>query len=186
MLISNGSSAVNSSRVASLDAAEETARKTVALLEELLAHSIGLRNLYQHARLQTPVELHQLRCLFDAHYKEQLRLVDVLIDRVRILGGSGGILARDFLQGTRRPCGPRGREARSRLLCELLDAHELILSAALDGGIGDGPGEGSSRRDFAVGQVVLANELQSRYIGELLLGRDHDLGKASPIVQMSD
>jgi DNA-binding ferritin-like protein len=136
-------------------AAPSAADKMVALLEELLVRSIELRNSYQYARQRTSVELHQLRLLFDGHYKEQLRLVDVLIDRVRMLGGTGRVFAGDFLQSTRLPCALRGRQAPSRLLRELLHAHESILSAARDGGTGDELGDSPWIRDFAVGQVVL-------------------------------
>jgi hypothetical protein len=39
-------------------------------------------------------------------------------------------MAGTFLQGTRPTCALRGHLAPNRLLCDLLDAHELVLSAA--------------------------------------------------------
>jgi starvation-inducible DNA-binding protein len=127
-----------------------------------------------------------LHLLFDAHYKEQLRLVDVLIDRVRMLGGAARIFAGDLLQSSEFSSGLRGRPARSRLLRELLDAHELILSAAHSGGTSDGQNASAWVRDLAVGQVVLANELQGRSIGELLVSRGDDPSMSTQIAQLMD
>jgi DNA-binding ferritin-like protein len=81
-------------------------RHTIAVLEELLAESISLRNLYRNARWQTAdIQYRVLRQLFDRHYKEQLHLVDVLIDRIQLVN-----------------CEPRqgflGRHAGAALDCE--------------------------------------------------------------------
>jgi starvation-inducible DNA-binding protein len=166
---------------------ENTSRKIVKLLDELLAHSLKLRNLYKRARCQaSDIQHHSLRLLFDDHYREQLHLVDVLIDRVRMLGGAGRIFAGDFLQSSQFSGGLRSAQARSGLLSEIFDAHELILSAAGQGGKGDGATDNSSVRDFAVGQVVLVNELQSRSIGELLVGRTEDPRMSMPAALIAE
>jgi starvation-inducible DNA-binding protein len=139
-------------------------RNTIAILEELLGQSIGLRDLYRKARWQTAdIQYHRLRQLFDRHYKEQLRLVDVLIDRIRDLGGGRQISARNFLQPTQFAIALLGNKAVGRLLNELLDAHESVLAAVRP--------NGSTMcvqwlHDFAVGQVVLTNRAQSVSIGE--------------------
>jgi starvation-inducible DNA-binding protein len=143
-------------------------RHTVAVLEELLAQSICLRDLYRNARWQTAdTQYRRLRQLFDRHYKEQLHLVDVLIDRIRTLGGGRQVFARNFLQGTQFACALRGNKAARHLLNELLDAHESVLNT--------GRQKGSTMnarwaQDFAQGQVVLANDAQSSSISDQLLG----------------
>jgi starvation-inducible DNA-binding protein len=140
---------------------------TIAVLEELLAQSICLRDLYRNARWQTAdIQYRRLRRLFDRHYKEQLQLVDVLVDRIRTLGGEREIFARNFLQGTQFACALRGSNAAAHLLNELLDAHESALST--------GRANGSAMNapwahDFAVGQVVLTNDAQSSAIGDQLV-----------------
>jgi starvation-inducible DNA-binding protein len=145
---------------------------TVEVLEELLAHSIQLRDLYQNARWQTAdIQYRVLRQLFDVHYKEQIRLVDVLIDRIRALNGAGGVFAGDFLRGTRLSQLLRGRVSATHLLSELVDAHESVLSAALPSGANDGQVNRSWTHDFAVGQVVLANDEQVLSVREQLMLR---------------
>jgi hypothetical protein len=79
-----------------------TTVKTVALLDELLTHTLAVRDLYKSARYQAAdIHFRHLRLLLDAHYKEQLRLVDILVDRICALGGASCVLAGTFLQGTR-------------------------------------------------------------------------------------
>jgi starvation-inducible DNA-binding protein len=178
---------IASSSDAAPERAPVKASRTLALLEELLAHTIRLRDLYKSARRQTSdMPTSRLRLVFDDHYKEQIRLVDVLIDRLRMLGGVAHIFAGDLLQGTQISCGLRSQRARNRLFRELLDAHESILGAARPGGAGDGQGERSWVQEFAVGQVILSSELQSQSICELLVGRGNDPSLATLVALPSD
>jgi DNA-binding ferritin-like protein len=146
--------------------------KTVEVLEVLLAHSIHLRDLYANARWQTAAaQFRRLRQLFDGHYRQQIHVIDVVIDRIRALNGAGGPFARDFLDRTRFSQLPRGRASTRHLLVELIDAHESVLSAALPAGTHYGQAS-SWTRDFAVGQVVLTNDQQILAISEQLMGRE--------------
>jgi hypothetical protein len=146
--------------------ADPECRNTVSVLEELLGHSIRLRDLYKYGRLQTANIV--FRHLFDNHYKEQLRVVDVLIDRIRMLGGTGRIFASDFLQSAQSSCVLRGRWSLMGLLRNLLDEHESVLGAARP----EGRNERTWARDFAVGQVVLTNDLQAWTVGEQYAKQD--------------
>ena len=141
-------------------------RHTIAVLEQLLAQSIYLRDSYRNARWQTAdIQYRRLRQLFDRHYKEQLHLVDVLIDRIRALGGGGQIFARNFLQETQFACALRGNSAAGQLLSELLDAHESVLAT----GRPNGSANAQWAHDFAVGQVVLTNDAQYASISDQLV-----------------
>jgi starvation-inducible DNA-binding protein len=140
----------------------------LAHLEELLAHSVRLRDMYKNARWQTAdIQFRLLRLLFDDHYREQLRLIDVLKDRIRMLGGADRILAGAFLQGSRFSYALRGRTSPCRLLEDLLDAHGLVLFAVRS--VGNSTGDDAYNRDLAVGRVGLTNELQHHLIdGQLM------------------
>jgi starvation-inducible DNA-binding protein len=176
-----------SSSDAAFDLPHANSSATVSLLDELLAHSIRLRDLYKSARREvSDIPSSRLHLVFDDHYKEQLRLVDVLIDRLRMLGGVDHIFAGEFLQGARISYGLRNYRARNRLFRELFDTHDSILSAARPGGTGDGQNDRSSIRDFAVGQVILANELQSQSICQLLTGGAHDPSLPTLVTLPSD
>ena len=150
---------------------DECSIKTVVVLEELLAQSILLRDLYKIARWQTcNGELCRLHVLFEDHYKDQLHIVDVLIDRVRMLGGAERVFAGAFLKGTQISRGVRSHRAPGRWVTELLDAHELVLSTTQ-------PARATDNHlwvhEFAVGLVVLTNDLQSASLREQWLRRTH-------------
>src|SRR5271163_3003208 len=109
-------------------AADAASRSALAVLEALLTHSIRLRDLYKNARRQIPSgEFCELRRILDDHYKEQLSLIDVIVDRIRILGGAVGVFASEFLQNSQFCRLLRGPSALNRLLHDFLDAHESVL-----------------------------------------------------------
>jgi starvation-inducible DNA-binding protein len=156
-----------------MSAGEFTAQKTIVLLDELLTYTLRLRDLYKSARCQAAdIQFRHLRPLFDTHYEEQLALVDVLVDRIRALGGANRVLAGSFLQGTPSAYALRGHLARKRLLCDLLDAHEMVMSAAHPAGAYGQQTDSSAVQDFAVGQVLLTNDQQGCSVREQLLRLD--------------
>jgi starvation-inducible DNA-binding protein len=152
---------------------EFTAHRTIVLLDELLTHTLRLRDLYKSARCQAAdIQFRHLRPLFDTHYDEQLTLVDVLVERIRALGGASSVLAGSFLQGTSPAYPLRGHLARKRLLSDLLDAHETVMSAAHPAGAYSPQTDSSAVQDFAVGQVLLTNDQQGCSVREQLLRLD--------------
>jgi starvation-inducible DNA-binding protein len=172
MLETNSDRSMESQQAASAAAYEGGSRRTAALLDELLVHSIKLRDLYKSARRQTAdLQLGALRALFDDHYKEQLRLVDVLLDRLRMLGGGGRVLAGHLVQGAPFSRALRGEPSLIRLLRDLLDAHDTVLTAARSGANGEEYAHTPLSRDFAVGQVVLVNDTQFQSISDQLIAR---------------
>jgi starvation-inducible DNA-binding protein len=145
-------------------------RTTVAVLEELLTHSIQLRELYKNARWQIPSgQFREFRQMLDEHYRQQLSLIDVIVDRIRILGGAVQVFASEFLRGPQFCRVLRGPRAVNRLLQDLFEAHELVLSAARPHDSND---DHHWVRDFAVGQVVLTNNQQCELINGILLSNE--------------
>jgi starvation-inducible DNA-binding protein len=154
--------------------------KAVELLEELLMHTLPVRDLYKSARCRdADIHFRPLRPLFDSHYKEQLRLVDVLVDRIRELGGESRVLAGALLQRGRLSYALRGHLGRTRLLSDLLDAHELVLSAACTDRGRSQPAAPSAVHDFAVGQVVLVNDAQGCSVREQLVRFDQQSARVA-------
>jgi DNA-binding ferritin-like protein len=171
MLESNSDATVEAHETASAMAHEGSSRRTAALLDNLLMETLELRDLYKSARWQTAEQFPGLRALFDDHYKEQLRLVDVLLDRLRMLGGTGRALAGRLVQGTQFSSALRGERSLIRLLRDLLEAHDAVLTAVRSGAHGDEYANTASSRDFAVGQVVLVNDTQFQSISDQLIAR---------------
>jgi starvation-inducible DNA-binding protein len=140
---------------------------TISVLEQLLRQSIRLRDLHVNARWQIlGSQFTEIRKMLNDHHKEQLSLIDLLIDRIRILGGAARVFTSDFLQRTQFCRVIRGPRALNQLLLDLLEAHEAVLNAAHPHNSIADP---HWMRDFAVGQVVLANEHQREIINDKVL-----------------
>jgi starvation-inducible DNA-binding protein len=149
------------------------APKTIVMLDELLTHTLPLRDLYKSARCRaTDTHLRHLRPLFATHYEEQLALVDMLVDRIRALGGASRVLAGAFLPGTPACNALRGHVAPSRLLCDLLDAHEIVMSTVHTAGAYGQQIDSAAAQDFAVGQVLLTNDQQGCSVRQQLVKLD--------------
>lgn len=151
---------------------ESASADIVEALQELLSQSIHLRDIYKNARWQTAeFQFHRLRELFDGHYKEQIRLVDVLIDRLRELNGAAKVFAGDFLFGALLSPLVHGRRSTTSVLVTLIDAHESVLNTAQPIQTDAGRVYPIWTGDFSVGQVVLSNDLQLFAVRNLWIDR---------------
>ena len=146
---------------------EEACKESVTNLNQLLADTITLRDLYKkhHWQVVGPT-FYQLHLLFDKHYNEQNELVDVIAERIQLLGGVSLAMAHDVAETTLIPRPPRGREEVPVQLSRLLHAHEVVLKesrtmARIASERGD---EGTN--DLIVSDVIRRNELQVWFVAE--------------------
>jgi starvation-inducible DNA-binding protein len=149
---------------------EDVRVKVTGKLNVLLADTASLRDLYKKSHWQVGgPTFYQLHLLFDKHYEEQAGLVDMLAERIQILGGVSVAMAPDIAEMTRLERPPRGREEVPVQISRLLDAHKLILEDARKvakeaADLGD---DGSN--DLLVSNVVRTNEFQVWFISEHLV-----------------
>jgi starvation-inducible DNA-binding protein len=147
--------------------AEEVCRESVTNLNQLLADTITLRDLYKKHHWQVSgATFYQLHLLFDKHYEEQNKLVDTIAERIQLLGGVSLAMAHDVAETTLIPRPPRGREEVPVQISRLLHAHEIILKEArtmahIAAQKGD---EGTN--DLIVTDVIRGNELQVWFVAE--------------------
>lgn len=146
---------------------ENACRESVDNLNQLLADTITLRDLYKkhHWQVSGPT-FYQLHLLFDKHYEEQNELVDKIAERIQLLGGVSIAMGVDVGQTTLIPRPPKGRESVPVQISRLLHAHEIVLKEARTmakkaAEIGD---EGTN--DLIVSDVVRRNELQVWFVAE--------------------
>ena len=100
-------------------------------LNQLLADTMTLRDLYKKSHWQTSgPTFYQLHLLFDKHYGEQAELVDAIAERIQLLGGVSIAMAPDVAETTKIERAPRGREEVPVQLSRLLDAHQIIIGEA--------------------------------------------------------
>ena len=90
---------------------ENTRQSSVTMLNQLLADTITLRDMYKkhHWQVVGPT-FYQLHLLFDKHYEEQAVLVDAIAERIQILGGVAVAMAHDVAELSSIPRVPRDRE----------------------------------------------------------------------------
>jgi starvation-inducible DNA-binding protein len=139
-------------------------------LNLLLADTMTLRDLYKKSHWQVAgPTFYQLHLLFDKHYGEQAELVDVIAERIQLLGGISVAMAPDVAETTRIERPPRGREEVPVQISRLLDAHEIIIEHCRKLGpraseLGD-----DGTNDMIVSQVLRTNELQVWFVSEHLV-----------------
>lgn len=150
--------------------AAEARALSVENLNQVLADTITLRDLYKkhHWQVAGPT-FYQIHLLFDKHYKEQAELVDLIAERIQMLGGISLAMAADVAEETNIPRPPRGREELPVQISRLLGAHETILlesrAAARKADENDDPGT----NDLLVSQVIRTNEMQVWFLAEHLV-----------------
>ena len=146
---------------------EHVCRESVENLNQVLADTITLRDLYKkhHWQVAGPT-FYSLHLLFDKHAEEQAKLVDTIAERIQLLGGISVAMAHDVAETTLIPRVPRGRESVPVQISRLLHAHELIIREARSmARIADEKGDDGTN-DLLVSDVVRTNELQSWFIAE--------------------
>ena len=147
--------------------AENVCRESVENLNQLLADTMTLRDLYKkhHWQVAGPT-FYQLHLLFDKHYEEQNKLVDTIAERIQLLGGVSVAMAHDVAESTLVPRPPKGREEVPVQISRLLHAHEIVLKEArtMARRAADGGDEGTN--DLLVSDVIRTNELQVWFVAE--------------------
>src|SRR6266702_6350607 len=111
-----------------LELEEPVRLEMTALLNQLLADTMTLRDLYKKAHWQVVgPTFYQLHLLFDKHFNEQAEMVDTIAERIQLLGGLAIAMAHDVAETTRIERPPRGREEVPVIISRLLDAHQIIV-----------------------------------------------------------
>jgi starvation-inducible DNA-binding protein len=158
------------SHILPLELEEPVRLEMTERLNQLLADTITLRDLYKKSHWQVAgPTFYQLHLLFDKHFEEQSNLVDVIAERIQLLGGISLAMAPDVAETTRIARPPRGREEVPVQLSRLLDAHEIIICDCRDfasraSRLGD-----DGTNDLVVSQVLRGNELQTWFLAEHLV-----------------
>jgi starvation-inducible DNA-binding protein len=136
-------------------------------LNQALVDTLMLYHLYKKAHWQVAGHtFYQLHLLFDKHATEQLELVDLIAERVQLLGGIATGMPHDIVEQTNLQRPPQGAEEVPMVIDRLLAAHERILMECR--GLAH---EAEERGDFGtndllVSNVIRTNELQVWFLAE--------------------
>jgi len=146
---------------------ESVCKESVANLNQVLADSMSLRDLYKkhHWQVAGPT-FYQLHLLFDKHYAEQSKLIDAIAERIQLLGGVSIAMAADVAETTLVPRPPKGRESVPLQISRLLHAHEIILKEARTMARQAVERNDDGTNDLLVSDVIRTNELQVWFVAE--------------------
>src|SRR3989475_6932055 len=149
---------------------ETAARQSVENLNQVLADTVTLRDLYKkhHWQLAGPT-FYQLHLLFDKHYEEQNELVDAIAERIQMLGGISLAMAADVAETTIVPRPPKGREEVPVQISRLLHAHEILLEEARSIARQAAESRDDGTNDLLVSDVIRTNEKQVWFVAEHLV-----------------
>lgn len=142
-------------------------QESVDNLNQLLADTMVLRDMYKkhHWQVSGPT-FYPLHLLFDKHYEAQNELVDLIAERIQLLGGISIAMAHDVAETTIVPRPPRGREEVPVQISRLLHAHEIVLKEARTmARIAADKGDDGTN-DLLVSNVIRTNELQVWFVAE--------------------
>ena len=147
--------------------AESACKQSVEHLNQLLADTIALRDLYKkhHWQVAGPT-FYQLHLLFDKHYNEQNEIVDKIAERVQLLGGVSVAMAHDVAETTMIPRPPKGREEVPVQISRLLHGHEIVLKEARTMARQAAEAGDDGTNDLIVSDVIRSNELQVWFVAE--------------------
>jgi starvation-inducible DNA-binding protein len=142
-------------------------QESVTNLNQMLVDTMTLRDLYKkhHWQLSGPT-FYQLHLLFDKHFEEQAGLVDMIAERIQMLGGISYAMAHDVAENTRIPRPPKDREEAPVQISRLLEAHEIVLREAREfAKTADDVGDDGTN-DLMVSNIIRTNESQVWFISE--------------------
>jgi len=147
--------------------AESTCKESINNLNQLLADTMTLRDMYKkhHWQVSGPT-FYQLHLLFDKHYNEQNALVDTIAERIQLLGGVSVAMSHDVAETTIVPRPPKGREEVPVQLSRLLHAHEIVLKEARTMARLAAEHDDQGTNDLLVSDVIRTSELQVWFISE--------------------
>jgi starvation-inducible DNA-binding protein len=149
---------------------ERVRAASVEALNRILADTMMLRDLYKKHHWQVAGHtFYQLHLLFDKHFGEQSTLVDALAERIQSLGGISVAVPHDVAELTRIERPPRGREEVPVQLSRLLEAHELVLTAARRAAKQAAEAGDDGTNDLLVSQVIRTHEMQVWFLAEHLV-----------------
>ncbi len=149
---------------------EKTRKESVENLNQLLADTMVLRDLYKksHWQVSGPT-FYQLHLLFDKHFGEQSELIDSIAERIQILGGVSIAMAHDVAEMATVPRPPKGREEAPMQIARLLHAHEVVLLEARSMARQAADSGDDGTNDLIVSDVIRPNEMQVWFISEHLV-----------------
>ncbi|MFT3765253.1 MAG: DNA starvation/stationary phase protection protein [Minicystis sp.] len=152
-----------------IDIPDKSRAENVAALNQLLSDTMTLRDMYKkhHWQVSGPT-FYQLHLLFDKHYEEQVRLMDLIAERIQTLGGIAVAMPHDVAEMTQIERAPRGREEVPVQISRLVDAHTQVIKQARAAARLSARNGDDATNNLLASEVLPAQEMQVWFLSEHL------------------
>ncbi len=158
---------------------EETLKQNVGMLNQLLADSITLYNLYKKHHWQvTGPTFYQLHLLLDKHADEVLETVDTIAERIQTLGGVTTGMPFEVAEMTKIERPPTGEEDIPAMLARTVNAHATVIKTIREGIEQTDDNKDYATNDLLSSRVLPMHELQVWFVSQHLVN--------TPIVDNTD
>src|SRR5579875_114286 len=155
----------------------ETVQRNVALLNQLLADSITLYNLYKkhHWQVAGPT-FYQLHLLLDKHAEEIEKTIDLLAERIQMLGGVSISMPFDVVEMTRIERPPKGEEDIPAMLARTANAHATLISEIREAIEVTNQNKDYGTNDMLMSDILRTHEMHLWFISQHLVDTPLVLG----------
>ncbi|MBE7217259.1 MAG: DNA starvation/stationary phase protection protein [Caulobacteraceae bacterium] len=149
--------------------AENARKRSIGALNQILADTMTLRDLYKKAHWQiSGATFYQLHLLLDKHYEEQAAAVDKIAERIMSLGGISYASPWDVAEATTLQRPPKGREDVPSNLSRLLEAHRKCLAYMREAAKEATDYGDDGTNDLIVSDLIRTHEPQVWFLAEHL------------------
>lgn len=149
---------------------DESRKQNIGILNQLVADSITIYNLYKKHHWQvTGPTFYQLHLLLDKHAGEILETIDLLAERIQTLGGVTTGMPFEVAEMTRIERPPTGQEDIPAMLARTVAAHRVVIEGLRQGIETTDENKDYGTNDLLVSDVLRVHELQVWFISQHLV-----------------
>lgn len=162
--------AFNELRSLPLDLPEEAIGQSVTLLNQLLADSITLYNLYKkhHWQVAGPT-FYELHRLLDKHASKVQATIDLIAERIQLLGGVAAGMPFDVVERTQIERPPQGVENIPAMLARTVNAHASIIHTVREGIELTERNKDYGTNDLLMSDILRMHEMQVWFLSQHLV-----------------
>ena len=161
---------VNQLRSLPIGLPEKAIGQSVTLLNQILADTITLHDLYKkhHWQVAGPT-FYELHRLLDKHAAKVLASVDLIAERIQMLGGVACGMPFDVAERTKIERPPLGAEGVPALLARTVNAHATVIRTIREGIELTADNKDYGTNDLLVSDLLRMHEMQIWFISQHLV-----------------
>lgn len=157
-------------RTLPLGMSQEDIKKSITMLNQLLADTVTLYHLYKkhHWQVSGPT-FYQLHLLLDKHAEELDATIDTIAERIQTLGGIAVAMPFDVAENTKIARPPVDVEGIPALLARTIDGHATVIADIREGIELTEKNQDYGTNDLLMSDLLRMHELQVWFVSQHLI-----------------